>query len=175
MFCPHVCICTTCTHEACRGQKRASDAQELEVWTVVSHHVGGENWAWVPWRPSLPIALLYCYLFLTGSEKPCFATYSCHDVWPRHRPKAMRLLIATRTSKPLRQIEPFIFMSTRGLSYSDGDNGTIGKSLFTECRRLSDSSETQLELRTGIINASTAVSPLPFSFPCPLPLSWDNF
>jgi hypothetical protein len=33
----HVCKCTMCVHDTGKGQKRASDALELEIQTVVSH------------------------------------------------------------------------------------------------------------------------------------------
>lgn len=34
-------VCVSCMPEACRGLKRAPDPLELELQTVVSHHVGG--------------------------------------------------------------------------------------------------------------------------------------
>lgn len=35
--------CITCVPGACGGQKRAWDILELELWMVVSQHVGAEN------------------------------------------------------------------------------------------------------------------------------------
>lgn len=35
----HICMCTTCTSAACRGQKKAVDPLELELHMFVSHRV----------------------------------------------------------------------------------------------------------------------------------------
>lgn len=42
MFYFLVCMCTMCVPGIFRGQKRVSDL-ELELWMVVTHHVGAEN------------------------------------------------------------------------------------------------------------------------------------
>lgn len=39
VFCWHVCLCSTCMPDVCRGQKRVSDSPELEVQNVMSQHV----------------------------------------------------------------------------------------------------------------------------------------
>lgn len=39
----HVCQCITCIPGAHRGQKRASDLLQLELWTVVNHLRGARN------------------------------------------------------------------------------------------------------------------------------------
>lgn len=39
-FCLDVCLCTTYMPGACGSQKR-----ELELQTIVSHHVGARNWS----------------------------------------------------------------------------------------------------------------------------------
>lgn len=51
---PTVCLLST------RGQKRSSDALELESWLLVSCHVGAVNGRWLPWRAA--IALGHCPL-----------------------------------------------------------------------------------------------------------------
>lgn len=40
VFCWHVCLCSTCMLDVCRGRKRVLDSLELEVQKVVSQHVG---------------------------------------------------------------------------------------------------------------------------------------
>lgn len=37
------CMCTMCTSGTRRGQKRASDFLGLELWLVMSYHVGSGN------------------------------------------------------------------------------------------------------------------------------------
>lgn len=46
VFCLSVCLCNTYVH-SCRGQKRAMDLLERELWTVVNSHVGDGNPTWV--------------------------------------------------------------------------------------------------------------------------------
>ena len=46
MSCLFVDLCITCKPGTCGGQKRASDALELELRIVVKYHVGAGNWTW---------------------------------------------------------------------------------------------------------------------------------
>lgn len=39
----HVCMCTVHTPDDCRGQERSSESLGLELWMVVSHHVGARS------------------------------------------------------------------------------------------------------------------------------------
>lgn len=43
VFPPHVCLCTMRVPGSHRGQKRATGCLELELYLVVSHHVGAAN------------------------------------------------------------------------------------------------------------------------------------
>ena len=45
--CMCVCVCTMCVLDASRGQKRASDALELEAQMVGSCHVDTGNGTWI--------------------------------------------------------------------------------------------------------------------------------
>lgn len=45
--CSYVCMCTMCEPVAHRRQERASSLPELELWVIVSHHVGARNWTQV--------------------------------------------------------------------------------------------------------------------------------
>lgn len=45
--CKCVCMYTMCVPCACGGQKKASNPLELNLETVVSHHVAAGNWTWV--------------------------------------------------------------------------------------------------------------------------------
>lgn len=52
VFCQHVCMCTTYMPGTCRGQKRALDFLELELWMVEICQVGPGNWTWDLWKSS---------------------------------------------------------------------------------------------------------------------------
>lgn len=43
LFHLHVCVHTICMLVACEGKMRASDVPELELYMVVSHHLGVGN------------------------------------------------------------------------------------------------------------------------------------
>lgn len=47
-----VYLCTNFMPGALRGQKRASDSQELELQIVESHHMCAGNWTWLSWKSS---------------------------------------------------------------------------------------------------------------------------
>jgi hypothetical protein len=126
MFCLHACMCTIYMPDAYRGQKMVTHALELEVWTFMSHHVGGENWIRVLGRPSLPVALsCCCCLFALGSEQSCSVTHCYHDVWLHHRPKGEPS--ADNTLEPLKRWATFnhssLWIHTRGFCFSDGNMG----------------------------------------------------
>lgn len=48
VFCLLIHMCTTCMPSAQGSQKMVSGPVELQLQTVVSLHVGGENRIWVP-------------------------------------------------------------------------------------------------------------------------------
>lgn len=50
MFCLHVCKCTVYMPGSLGGQMKASDPWNLELWMVLSRHVGAINQAWVLFR-----------------------------------------------------------------------------------------------------------------------------
>lgn len=43
----HISVCTTCVPGALEIQKRMLDSLKLELWTVVSYHMGPGNHTWV--------------------------------------------------------------------------------------------------------------------------------
>lgn len=45
-----VCLPSMCVPAACESQKRVSNALELQLWIVVSHHVGVGNRTQVVWK-----------------------------------------------------------------------------------------------------------------------------
>lgn len=47
IFCLHVCLRSTCVPGICRGEKRAVELLGWELQTVVSHHMGAGNRAWL--------------------------------------------------------------------------------------------------------------------------------
>lgn len=76
VFCLQLCIMYVSGVHG--GQRRVLDPLELELWTVVTHYVGTENWTQVLWRtssavatePPLASALFFhsCSLFVWGSS-----------------------------------------------------------------------------------------------------------
>lgn len=48
----YLCVSSPMSYNARGGQKRVLDALELELWMVLSCHVGARNHTWVPWKSS---------------------------------------------------------------------------------------------------------------------------
>lgn len=89
VFCLHVCICISCVPSALGNQKRSLCILELEVWMVVSHHVGSENQTQVfrrivsalhHWPISLAPHYAWLYLVLGIEQSFTLIRHTCHQV-----------------------------------------------------------------------------------------------
>lgn len=98
VFCLHMCMYTVCVPHARGGQKRPTDALELEIQMVISHHWGTRNETWVlcngsmcsklqshVFSPSGIFILIQSgFTFVTGSQMSAFKEVKGISWYPYH-------------------------------------------------------------------------------------------